>query len=667
MPVSQDDLTLIATTIRTLSMDAIQKANSGHPGMPMGCADIAAVLWSSILSHNPDDPGWINRDRFVLSAGHGSMLLYSMLHLSGYSLSLDDIKNFRQFRSRTPGHPEHYVTEGVETTTGPLGQGFANGIGMAIAQKMLQGTLNNADTSLIDHYIYGLVSDGDIMEGISSEAASLAGHLGLGNIIYIYDYNEISIEGCTDLTFSEDVAKRFEAYGWDVQTINGHDYKEISDSVNRARAETARPSIIIAKTIIAKGSACMEGSEASHGAPLGDEEVRASKINLMCDEDSTFCVPERVYEIFNKRKEELLDTYNEWQEKYRQTVTGELKDSMDRLFSIPSADELRPMLPVFTENEKIATRSAGGRVLESLYDLVPGLMGGSADLGPSNKTFVKGHTESGKNRLGRNMHFGIREHAMGAIQNGIAYYGGFIPFSATFFIFMDYMRPAVRMAALGGLHAIYVFTHDSFFVGEDGPTHQPVEQLAAARAIPNLHVLRPADAEETREAWLYALERNDGPTALVLTRQNIPVLSRGNGNGPENLKRGAYVIRDCNGTPDVIILASGSEVHISVEAAEMLESDNIQARVVSFPSWELFDAQDNEYRKKVIEHGIPKVVVEAGIRMGWDRYVQAHGLYITREDFGESAPASELAEEFGFTKEAVAESIRNYLREKPGK
>ncbi len=659
MPLTGNDLKLIADTIRTLSMDAVQKANSGHPGMPMGCADIAAVLWGKILKHNPDDPGWADRDRFILSAGHGSMLLYSLLHFAGYDLTIDDIKNFRQFGSKTPGHPEFGHTKGVETTTGPLGQGFANGVGMAYAAKMFAAEFNT-DGEILDHTIYAIVSDGDLMEGLSSEAASLAGHWGLGNIVYIYDSNDISIEGSTNLAFSEDIEKRFEAYNWHVQKIDGHNYDQIEKSIIAAKNEKAKPSIIIAKTSIAKGSFSKEGSESSHGAPLGEEEIRNSKVKLGWNPDEKFVVPERVYELFTERKEELNSEYKAWNDKFNAAINGEKRDKWDSFFVKPDIKKIREKLPFFDAGSSAATRGAGGKVLESLFKEMPNLLGGSADLGPSNKTFVKGFSETGNSTIGRNIHFGIRENAMGSIQNGIAYYGGFIPFSSTFLVFMDYMRPAVRIAALAKLHSIYVFTHDSFFVGEDGPTHQPVEHMAAARCIPNLTVIRPADAEETREAWLAAIDRNDGPVMMSLTRQDVPVLER-EGADASALFKGAYIIKDCSGEPDIILLASGSEVHVAVSAAEKLSSDSIKSRVVSFPSWELFDMQDEEYRKSILPDSARFAVIEAGRSMGWERYTGRDALFVTIEDFGISAPAKVLAEHFGFSGDSVAAKVKTFL------
>jgi len=641
-------------------MDAVQKAKSGHPGMPMGCSDIAAVLWTKILKHNPSDPKWMNRDRFILSPGHGSMLLYSMLHFNGYGLTLDDIKDFRQFHSQTPGHPEYGHTVGVETTTGPLGQGFANGVGMAIAQELLDQEFNKTE-KIIDHFIYAIVSDGDLMEGISAEAASMAGHLGLGKLIYIYDSNDISIEGNTNLTYSENTKMRFEACNWHVQEIDGHNFDEIEKAIINGQKETKKPSLIIAKTKIAKGAANLEGSEDSHGAPLGEKEVAATKEALGLNKDEFFVVPERIYEVFKEINNENIETYDSWQKTYKKTITGEEKTKWDLFFSNPNIDELRKKLPSFAPENDIATRGASGKVLETLFKELPNIMGGSADLGPSNKSFVKGYSSSGQNQVGRNIHFGIREHAMGAIQNGIAYYGSFIPYSATFFVFMDYMRPAVRLAALAKLQTIYIYTHDSVFVGEDGPTHQPVEHLSVARAIRNFNVIRPADALETAEAWLAAINKTDGPSMLSLSRQNLPVIKRNAKNGAENLHKGAYIIHDCDGTPDMIILSTGSEVSISIEAAEELAKDNIKIRVVSFPCWKLFDAQDDEYKESILPREIPKTVVEAGVLFGWERYAGPDALFITIDDFGTSAPQKVLAEHFGMTSHNIVTKVKEFL------
>ena len=658
MTVTHDELKLIAKTVRTLTMDTVQKANSGHPGMPMGCADIAAVLWTKIMNYNPADTEWANRDRFILSAGHGSVLLYSMLHLSGYDLSLDDLKSFRQMGSKTPGHPEYRHTPGVETTTGPLGQGFANGVGMAMASGLLAEEFGSG---IIDHYIYGIAGDGCMMEGVSAEAASLAGHLGLGNIIYFYDSNRITIEGPTDIAFTEDVAKRFEAYSWHVQKIDGHDFDAIEGAVLAAQKVKDKPSLIIASTVIAKGSACMEGSEESHGAPLGAEEIKASKEKLGCAPGESFCVPAGVYSVFKKVRDEKKSLYDSWKKKFAEEIKGEKLDRWNKFFTAPDITALRKKMPVFKAGEKTATRSAGGRILEVLYSELPNFTGGSADLAPSNKTMVKNVSQTGRGKLGRIIHYGVRENAMGSIQNGIAYYGGFINFSATFFVFMDYMRPAVRIAALAGLQSIYVFTHDSVFVGEDGPTHQPVEHLAVSRAIPNLDVIRPCDAEETREAWLAALSRTGGPTMIVLSRQNLPVLERIEGKGADRLSMGAYIVHD-NDVNDITILASGSEVHVSVEAARILAGKGIKARVVSVPCREAFDRQSDSYRESVIGKDGADVVVEAGLKTGWEAYCRPRSLYITVEGFGMSAPESRIAEHYGFTPEKIAEKILSHSK-----
>ncbi|HNR90350.1 MAG TPA: transketolase [Spirochaetota bacterium] len=662
MELTAAEYSLIASTIRTLAMDAVQRANSGHPGMPMGCAEIAAVLWGSIINHDPADPRWVNRDRFVLSAGHGSMLLYAALHLAGYDITLDDIRQFRQLDSKTPGHPEYRHTPGVETTTGPLGQGFANAVGMALAARLLANEFNAAADPIIDHRVYALVSDGDLMEGISAEAASLAGHWGLGNIIFIYDDNGISIEGSTALAFSDDVRRRFEACHWHVQSVDGHDCVQIARAVRAAQAETGRPSLIIAKTAIAKGSPGKEGSEDSHGAPLGADEVKKTKINIGCDPDAEFCVPQAAYDIFARRREELATARRAWDERFSRALRTDERAKWGAFFSRPNIDALRAKLPAFKTGDSIATRSASGSVIESLFAALPNIVGGSADLAPSNKSFAKGHSETGRNAVGRNIHFGIREHAMGAIQNGIAYYGGFIPYSATFFVFMDYMRPPVRIAALAGLQAVYVFTHDSLFVGEDGPTHQPVEHLAAARAIPNLTTIRPADAEETREAWLAAIANTAGPTALALSRQNLPVLPRITPAGATDLHRGAYVIWEAGPDASVLMLASGSEVQLAIEAAEALRERSVSCRVISFPSWELFDRQDDTYRRAIIPtEQKNRVVIEAGRRMGWERYAGDSALYITMEGFGVSAPQNDLAKRFGLTRDSVVERVLGYL------
>jgi len=657
MPVTSDELKLIARTVRALSMDIVQKANSGHPGMPLGCADIASVLWTKIMNYNSEDTSWVNRDRFILSAGHGSALLYSMLHLSGYSLTLDDLKKFRQMGSLTPGHPEFRHTPGVETTTGPLGQGFANGVGMAIAENLLSGEFGD----IIDHYIYAIAGDGCMMEGVTSEAASIAGHLKLGNLIYIYDSNRITIEGSTDLAFSENVGKRFESYNWHVQEIDGHNFAEIETSILEAQKVKDKPSLIIARTVIAKGSACMEGSEESHGAPLGEKEIKASKEKLGCSCETSFDVPEEVYSIFKRVKNEKKKVYDSWQMKFNSKIKNELKEKWDSFFTRPDIEKLRNHLPVFEKGSKIATRAASGKVLETLYKELPNFIGGSADLAPSTKTMVKNISESGNGKVGRILHYGVRENAMGSIQNGIAYYGGFINFSATFFVFMDYMRPAVRLAALSGLQSIYIYTHDSIFVGEDGPTHQPVEHLAVSRAIPNLNVIRPCDADETVEAWIAALARDNGPTLIVLSRQNLPVIDRTGRASAKDLVKGGYIIHDYD-THDLVILSTGSEVHLSIGAAVRLFTEKgIRTRVVSFPCWELFDKQSESYKKDILGTGNKTVVIEAGIKMGWEKYAGENAVFITVDEFGKSAPEADIADYFGFTINKIFERIVKYM------
>ncbi|MDY6967537.1 MAG: transketolase, partial [Spirochaetota bacterium] len=547
--------------------------------------------------------------------------------------------------------------------TGPLGQGFANAVGMAFASKMFAKEFNNAKNSIIDHYIYAILSDGDLMEGISSEAASFAGHIGLGNIIYIYDDNRITIEGSTDAAFSEDVQSRFASYNWHVQKIDGHNFYEIEEAIVNAQKEENKPSIIIARTRIAKGSPNKEGSEHSHGSPLGVEEIKQAKMNIGCDPDLHFFVPQRVYDIMAERGRELADKHNEWNRRFKDQIKGELKKKWDTFFNLPDILSLKDDLPVFETGKAVATRSASGKVLEALFGKLPNIIGGSADLAPSNKSFVSGYEETGRGSIGRNIHFGIREHAMGAIQNGISSYGGFLPYSATFLAFADYMRPAIRLASMSGLHTVYLFTHDSIFVGEDGPTHQPIEHIASLRAIPKLTVIRPADAEETREAWLSAIDNRFGPTALILTRHDIPVIERKFGKA-QNLNKGAYIIWDADSDPDILLIATGSEVHISIEAAKKLKDKGINARVISFPSWELFEKQSEDYKKMIFPEAVNKrIVIEAGIKMGWEKYAGIDGLYITIDQFGASAPYKVLAERFGFTEENILAKVIEYFKQ----
>lgn len=657
--ISQELEQLCVNTIRTLSMDAVQKAKSGHPGLPMGAADMAFVLWTQFLKHNPINPNWPGRDRFVLSGGHGSMLLYSLLHLTGYDLPMQELKNFRQWSSLTPGHPEYGLTPGVETTTGPLGQGFANGVGMAIAERFLAETFNRPGYPLVDHYVYAIVTDGDLMEGLSHEAASLAGHLGLGKIVYLYDDNHISIDGPTELTFTEDRCARFEAYGWHVQQVDGHDREAVAQAIRAAQAETDRPSLIACRTHIAYGSPHKQDTAEAHGAPLGEDEVRATKKNLGWPEDAQFHIPDEALAHFRQAVPQGEKQEAEWQELldryaaeypdlvglWKQVWSGQLPSGWEEL--LPS---FRP------EDGPLATRSASGKVLNALASSLPTLIGGSADLTPSNNTELKSYAWLQTGEFGgRNIHFGVREHAMGSIMNGMALYGGVIPYGGTFLIFSDYMRPSLRLAAMMELPVIYVFTHDSVGLGEDGPTHQPIEHLPSLRAIPNLVVLRPADAAETVEAWRVALERHDGPVALLLTRQKLPILDRSSVAPAESLSRGAYVLADSDGTPDVILIASGSEVEVALDARQILAEQGVKARVVSMPSWELFDGQPPEYRDEVLPPGVSaRLAVEAAVPLGWERYVGLQGDVVALNRFGASAPYKMIFEQLGFTGENVA-------------
>ncbi|HMN49171.1 MAG TPA: transketolase, partial [Ignavibacteriaceae bacterium] len=622
---------LSINTIRTLAIDAVQKANSGHPGMPLGMAPIAYALYYKTMKHNPANPKWLNRDRFVLSAGHGSMLLYSILHLSGYNVSLDDLKNFRQWGSITPGHPELGHTPGVETTTGPLGQGFATAVGMAIARDYLGALFNKDDIKIIDHGIWGICSDGDLMEGISHEAASLAGHLKLGKFVFFYDDNHITIDGNTSITYSDDVAKRFESYGWLVLTIlDVNDSDQVDRAIKLCRNGCDKPTLIITKTHIGFGSPNKQDKSSAHGAPLGEEEVKLTKRNLGMPEDKTFYVPDEVYSHFKGIVEcgqEAEDLWNEKVEEYKIKYPKEyaLFESVmnynfnhDWLNHLPKFDNL---------SEKIATRVASGKVLNAAAIDIPTLIGGSADLNESNMTHIKSSTSfSAEDRKGKNIHFGIREHAMGAILNGMAIYGGIIPFGATFLIFSDYMRPAIRLAALMKQKVIYVFTHDSIGLGEDGPTHQPIEQIASLRSIPNLVVIRPADANETVEAWKYAINHKGGPVALILTRQKLPIIDQNKYGSAKGLQRGAYVVKDSKQKPDLILIATGSEVSLALKAAEQLETEEKNVRVISFPSWEIFEQQDEEYKNSVLPKDIKaKLSVEMGVAMGWQKYVGDSG------------------------------------------
>jgi len=653
---------LCINTLRTLAMDGVQKAKSGHPGMPMGAADMAYVLWTRCLKHNPTNPAWPNRDRFVLSAGHGSMLLYGLLHLTGYDLPLEELKNFRQWGSRTPGHPEYGCAPGVETTTGPLGQGFANGVGMAIAERFLAATFNRPGFPIFDHFTYAIVSDGDLMEGVSHEAASLAGHLGLGKLIYLYDDNGISIEGSTDITFTEDVPARFRAYGWHVQEIDGYDLDGIEAAIRAAQAETEHPSLIVCHTHIAYGSPHLQDDAKSHGAPLGEEEVRLTKEALGWPPDAHFFIPEEALAVFRRAVEQGQRAEARWRETFERYRAAYPEEAtlLETLWAGELPEGWMNALPTFAPADgPLATRKASGAVLNAIAPALPTLIGGSADLGPSNKTLLEGFADFQRETpAGRNLRFGVREHAMGAILNGMALHGGVLPYGGTFLVFSDYMRPPVRLAAMMHLPVVYVWTHDSVWIGEDGPTHQPVEQLAALRAIPNLVVIRPADANETAAAWRVALERRAGPTALALTRQKLPVLAETARDPAETVARGAYVLADTPGTPDVLLIASGSEVHLALAARELLTEKGIAARVVSMPSWELFDVQPAAYREAVLPPQVTaRLAIEAGVTQGWTKYVGPAGDVMGLERFGASAPYKVLMEKFGFTAEAVVERV----------
>ncbi|MCB9746020.1 MAG: transketolase [Alphaproteobacteria bacterium] len=646
---------LAVNTIRGLAMDAVQAADSGHPGMPMGAADMAYVIWQDFLQHDPGNPGWPDRDRFVLSAGHGSMLLYSLLHLSGYELSLDDLKAFRQLGSRTPGHPEYGHTVGVETTTGPLGQGFANGVGMAIAEQMLRARFG---PELCDHRIFGIVSDGDLMEGVAAEAASLAGHLGLGRIVYLYDDNEITIDGSTSLSFTEDRAARFEACGWHVQRVDGHDREAIAAAIQAAIEVEDKPSLICCRTVIGFGSPAKAGSESSHGAPLGVEEVRRSKLQLGLDPDVSFAVPEAVLARMRGGNACRTEARAAWAQR--------LADSPRRAewgaYHAP-VDADAVAWPSFSSDAKpLATRKASAAALNAAAAAIPRLVGGSADLSGSNGAGIKGGGDVQRGAFGgRNLYFGVREHAMGSICNGMSLHGGALPYCATFLVFHDYMRPAVRLAALMAQPMICVYSHDSIFLGEDGPTHQPVEHLMALRSIPGLITLRPCDANETVEAWKVAVEREDGPVALVLTRQGLPILDRERYGAAAGLRQGAYVLSEAAAAPQAVIIATGSEVPLALSAQEALAAEGVHVRVVSMPSWALFDAQSAAYKASVLPAGVPRVSVEAGRTQGWERYVGLEGASVGIDTFGASAPMEDLAREFGFTTEHVVAAVKGVL------
>lgn len=659
-------------TLRFLSVDMIQKANSGHPGLPLGAAPMAWVLWDRFLKHNPTNPHWVDRDRFVLSAGHGSALLYSLLHLTGYDLSLDDIKQFRQWGSKTPGHPERGDVPGVEVTTGPLGQGMGNAVGMAIAEAQLAARYNRDGHTVVDHRTWALVSDGDLMEGVTAEAASLAGHLQLGKLTCLYDDNYVTLAAGTDITFSEDRAARFVSYGWHVQTVtDGNDVDSIDEAIRKAQAVTNKPSMVLVRTHIGYGSPEQDSHEA-HGSPLGEGDVATTKRNLDWPEQPLFLVPDEAREQGKNILERGQQAEKDWQARhdawakafpdsaaeFDHSMAGELPTGWD-------AD-----IPEFPADAKgMASRAAGGKIINAIAPKLPALSGGSADLDPSTKTFMKGlgNFEPGPepdeqssadevwSYAGRNIHFGVREHAMGAVANGMAAHGGFIPYTATFMVFSDYMRPPMRLAAIMGLHAIHVFTHDSIAVGEDGPTHEPVEQLAGLRSVPHLNVIRPGDANETAQAWRVALETTDRPTSLILSRQNLPTLDRSKYASAEGVRKGGYILKEAQGgKAAVILIATGSELSLAAEAADQLEADGVPTQVVSLPSWELFDAQPQAWRDKVLPPSIKKrLAIEAGASQGWHRYVGDGGDMLTIDRFGASAPGSLVLEKYGFTVENV--------------
>ena len=672
---------LCINTIRILSVDAVQNANAGHPGMPMGAAAMAYTLWTRFLRHNPRNPQWFDRDRFVLSAGHGSMLLYSLLHLTGYDLPLEEIKHFRKLGSKTPGHPERGQTPGVEVTTGPLGQGFANGVGIAMAEAWLAARYNRPGHQIVDHYTYAICGDGDLMEGVSYEAASIAGHLQLGKLIYLYDQNHISLAGATDLDFTEDVAKRFDAAGWHTRSVvDGNDTDEVADAIRAAQAETRRPSLLLIRTHIGYGSPKKQDNFSAHGDPLGEDELQATKKALGWPTMDKFYLPQDAVNFFRQGIPRGAEAEGEWNKKFaaykkdfpaeaaefEQAVSGALPKNW-------SAD-----LPQWKPTDKpMATRAAGGEILNALAKRIPNIIGGSADLNPSTRTALKGLGDfqspelAGPGTLGavggewsyagRNIAFGVREHAMGATVNGMAAHGGVLPFSATFFTFSDYMKPAIRLGALSDLKAIYVFTHDSIGLGEDGPTHQPIEHLAALRGVPGLSLIRPADPNETTEAWALAVERN-GPTVLVLTRQNVAHLDRSNARNP-GVARGAYILSEPgDGPPDVILIGSGSEVELCVKSQQKLKNYGVKARVVSMPSWDLFDAQDESYRESVLPKGMKKrVTIEAGSPVGWHRWAGDEGAVIGVAHFGASAPGPDVFAHLGITAEHVTAAALRIL------
>jgi transketolase len=656
-----------ANIIRGLTLDAVQTANSGHPGLPLGMADAAVVLWTRFLKFDPQAPDWADRDRFVLSAGHGSMLLYALLHLGGYDLSLDEIKRFRQLHSKTPGHPEVHYAPGIETTTGPLGQGIATAVGMAIAERHLADTFNQPDLPLVDHYTYVIVSDGDLMEGVSHEACSLAGHLRLGKLIVLYDDNHITIDGSTDLSYSDDAAKRFEAYGWQVLHADGQNMPSVFDALQAAQSDPTRPSMIITHTTIGYGMPNRQGTQKAHSDAPGDEEVRLAKERLGLPMDQPFYVPDEAVQHMHAAADRGKERHQQWQQvwEHYQEQQPDLAQTWQTMWSTELPQGWDANMPTFDVNDPkgVATRQASGKVLETITKTLPQLLGGSGDLTPSNNTMPKGaESLDPESFAGRYIHYGIREHGMAGAMNGMALHGGILPYGGTFFTFSDYLRPALRLSALMQVQVVYVFTHDSVGLGEDGPTHQPVEHLAACRAIPKLSVIRPSDATETVEAWRVAVSNREGPTALILSRQPLPVLDRATMAPAEGLQRGGYVLQDVD-DPEVLLIATGSEVSIALDGAKLLQEKNVRVRVVSLPCWELFEKQDQTYRDEVLpSHITARVGVEAAVRLGWDRYIGANGAFVGVGDrFGASAPYKDVYKEYGLTSEHVAEAALQQL------
>jgi len=665
-----DDLTLAANTIRGLSMDGVQKAKSGHPGMPMGMADVAATLWLRHLNHNPANPAWPDRDRFVLSGGHGSMLIYSLLHLSGYNLPMEQLQQFRQWNSQTPGHPEYGHTPGVETTTGPLGQGIANAVGMALAERMLAARFNRPPYTIVNHYTYVFCGDGDLMEGISHEALALGGHLKLNKLILFYDDNQITIEGSTNLAYSDDAARRFQSYHWNVLTVDAHDFQQLERAIRRAQRSVEKPTAILCRSVIGKGSPGKQGTAHCHGEPLGEDEVKASKRNLGLPENETFHVPPAVRDLFAARAAALKRRERAWLRLFATYAAQhpDLAEQWKQFQEDRLPENLESLMPAFDPAKPIATRVASGKVIQALAKAIPQFCGGSADLAPSTKTLIEGGGDILAGAYGnRNFHFGVREHGMCSILNGLYLHGGLRAFGATFFVFADYCRPSLRLAAIMKLPVIYVFTHDSFYVGEDGPTHEPVEHAASLRCMPGMTVIRPADATETAAAWIAALRRRSAPSAILLTRHDLPVIDRSAFPPASNVANGAYTLWQSKpGAPELLLIASGSEVTVALAAARELAAE-VTVRVVSMPSWELFEEQTPAYREDVLPSACrARVAVEAGASMGWDRYVGATGRVVGLNRYGASAPYKTLAEQFGFTPAAVAAVARATLKNAHG-